>query len=361
MNKKLKNVLLIIAIIYLSIFLLITLIATFAVLSISKAESLCLASVSALLFILIIKCIKCIKNTNFSNKKIIRITSIGLIVLSFFCIPFFPKIEKTQAENKNNVQNMKNGKNKKEVQESNKLSDNDRLKSELKEKYEIGIPSEFANGDKTGKWRIVKIANSAQPSDYAVTYAQAYMKDGDIHYIVNFSLKTTTMLRLLNGIIDVKTTEYVKKEELDATIIGKGKLYKEQHFYVDTGKEITIETDTNAGIVTKDDLISKVKEVIAGSIGSGEKITNVNFEGKNLTVTVDLSGTDTKLVTSKDIAWVRISSITDSILELDDQYYNTWNSITIDFGKEGKAVLDKGMIKNQGYGKFFDFPNDILK
>ena len=102
------------------------------------------------------------------------------------------------------------------------------LKTELKEKYDITEPGSFVRGDATGKWRIVKVANSTPPTEYAVNYAKAYMNDGDIHYVVNFSLNTTTMFnRYSNGttsVIEAKTTEYVDKEEHDASIIGEGLL-----------------------------------------------------------------------------------------------------------------------------------------
>lgn len=68
-------------------------------------------------------------------------------------------------------------------------SENDDLKVELKDKYDVGEPAPFVKGDKTGKWRIVKVATSIPTSDYAVEYAKAYMTDTDIHYIVNFTLK----------------------------------------------------------------------------------------------------------------------------------------------------------------------------
>lgn len=57
----------------------------------------------------------------------------------------------------------------------------------------------------------------------------------------------------------------------------------------------------------------------------------------------------------------RLGLIFNAVLKLDDSIYNSWETITLDFGNVGKAVLDKSMIKDQGYGKFFDFPDSILK
>ncbi len=39
---------------------------------------------------------------------------------------------------------------------------------------------------------------------------------------VNFSLNTTTKLQLVLGKLSVVTTEYVDKEEHDASVIGEG-------------------------------------------------------------------------------------------------------------------------------------------
>ena len=103
------------------------------------------------------------------------------------------------------------------VTENTEVDEIEALKAELKEKYDISEPSKFAKGDTTGKWRINTVANSTPPNDYAVDYAKAYMSEGDVYYIVNLSLKTTNQFRLNNNILEVYTTEYVDKEEHDAS------------------------------------------------------------------------------------------------------------------------------------------------
>lgn len=241
----------------------------------------------------------------------------------------------------------------------------DPLKTELKEKYDISEPERFVKGDTTGRWRITKVANATSPSEYAVDYAKAYMNEGDIHFVVNFSLNTTTMLkRYSNGttsIVEAKTTEYIDKEEHDASSIGEGLLLTDKFFDINTGEQITTEGNEEAGTVDADTLVTTVEEVIEGQVGKGEAITGVDFDGNNLTVYVDMSGADTSIFTAYDIALSRISSITDQILALGDEYYNTWNTVTVDFGDVGKAVLDKSIVKDEGFGKYFDFTDDYLK
>ena len=158
------------------------------------------------------------------------------------------------------------------------------LKTELKEKYDITEPGSFVRGDATGKWRIVKVANSTPPTEYAVNYAKAYMNDGDIHYVVNFSLNTTTMFnRYSNGttsVIEAKTTEYVDKEEHDASIIGEGLLLTDNYYDIATGEQITNEGSEEAGTVDADTLVAAVEEAIEGQVGEGEEITGVDFDGR---------------------------------------------------------------------------------
>ena len=354
MNRKIRNFLLVIGIICIILVLVFTIAGIFATFSTNKAESLCFISVSTLFFILLLKCIKTIKNKPFKNEKLIKIISVACCIL---IILSFPKQNKTKPS-----ENVKIEKSNDTKENSKQKSSNiNALKKELKDKYGIEKPSVFVKGDKTGKWKLVRVANNVPPVNYAVEYAKAYMNDGDIHFIVNFQLNTTTMIRLSMGIVEAKTTEYIKKEEFDATIIGSGQLYTDQYFYLESGKEVNSDPNNETRTVSSSELVSKVKEAIEGSVGNNEQITNVEFDGKNLLINVDISETDTKILSLHDIALSRISSITDSILELDAIYYNTWNTITIDFGKEGKAILNKSFVKNQGFGKFFDFSDDILK
>ena len=231
------------------------------------------------------------------------------------------------------------------------------LQAELKEKYGVD-PSSIRN-DATGKWRLSKVANTTPPTEYAVEYAKAYMEQGDIHWIVNFTLKTTTLIRLQIGdIVEAKTTEYVEDEEHDAKIIGDGMLLTDDFYELESGKKIEVEVDEDAGMVDADDLISAVRSAIDGSFGADDELQDISFDGKDLKIKVKLGDS---MFEPRDMAIVAISSITDPILDLDDKYYNTWETITIDFGNVGKATMDKSMVKDQGIGKFFDFPDSILK
>lgn len=264
---------------------------------------------------------------------------------------------------KKNVDNIDNGNiSAEDSSDSNDKVDIEKIKKELKEKYDISEPNSFVQGDVTGKWRIVKVANSTPPEEYAVDYARAYIENTDttVHYIVNFTLKTTSQITVTFGTISVITTEYVDKEEHNAKIIGEGMLLGEEYYKLENGEKITAEADPNAGTVDDNTLITSVKNAISGAIGKDEEIVDVTFDGKNLYVLVDVSKADTSRLTTKEIAESRISSITDSVLNLGDEYLNTWETITIDFGDEGKVIFNKKDAKNQGLGRYFDIPTGIL-
>lgn len=272
-----------------------------------------------------------------------------------------PSVVETTIQEETETNSESNEEQGTEVESNGETADS--LRAMLKEKYDVGEPQAMEN-DATGKWRIVEVSNSTPTSEYAVDYAKAYMTESemvDIHYIINSNLKTTTKLQVIVGKLEVKTTEYVANEEKDARTIGDGEVLSEQCFDLETGEEIKAEADPNAGTVDTDTLVTAVKDAVDGEVGANEKITGVSMQEKNLIITVDLSGADTKYLSTRDIALSRISSITDAILELDDSYYNTWETITLDFGSDGTAVLNKGMVKDQGFGKFFDFKDEILK
>ena len=101
--------------------------------------------------------------------------------------------------------------------------------------------------------------------------------------------------------------------------------------------------------------IEKVKEKANGAIGEeNETITDIKLNNKNLTVYVDISKADPSPLTYEQLAESRTSSITDALLEL-EEYYDLWESITIDFGKIGKSKNNKSDIERNEYG-FAYFP-----
>ena len=77
-------------------------------------------------------------------------------------------------------------------------------------------------------------------------------------------------------------------------------------------------------------------------------------------IKIDMSGADTSLFPVNQIAETRIGSVTDNILDLDDSYYNSWDTITLEFKDIGSIVLKKSDVRNQGYGKFFEYDESVF-
>ncbi|PIC88114.1 hypothetical protein CSV72_02930 [Sporosarcina sp. P20a] len=93
-------------------------------------------------------------------------------------------------------------------------------------------PGDVRN-DKTGNWRKVTIADNVDIEEYVLSYKDLYMKDGEVHFIINFNDNTTTVINNLNGILFVDVKEYVSKEEHDAAILGSGMELKNYMIYPD--------------------------------------------------------------------------------------------------------------------------------
>ena len=125
-----------------------------------------------------------------------------------------------------------------------------------------------------------------------------------------------------------------------------------------TSDDVTTEDEPSES--SSQDPISEIKTAAENGIGEGESITDVTLESSVLTISVDLSGADTSLLSLDDIAYTRVGSITDEVLDLDD-VYDLWNTIILDFGPEGIATFDKSDAEDGPVGRYFDYQDDVLK
>ena len=91
------------------------------------------------------------------------------------------------------------------------------------------------HNDATGNFKCALVAENFDVTDIALDYCKKYMKDKEVHYIVNFNNNTTSCITNLGDRLDITITEYVSKEEHDAKAIGAGSLLGEFHVYVDNG------------------------------------------------------------------------------------------------------------------------------
>lgn len=107
--------------------------------------------------------------------------------------------------------------------------------------------------------------------------------------------------------------------------------------------------------------IQEIRSTISGSVGEDESITDVSLSDGNVCIVVDLSETDTSVLSIEDIAVSRAGSITDAFLDISG-FDDLWDSITLDFGDVGKITVDKDRIETNEYGdRFFDESQFILK
>ncbi len=106
------------------------------------------------------------------------------------------------------------------------------------------VPMSIHN-DVTGNWRVCTLATTKSGfEEYALDYVNRYFETGEsneVHWIVNFTNKTTTSVTNLGGVLNVTTYEYVNKEELDAKAIGGGMVLSTYLVYTDNGDIVKAE------------------------------------------------------------------------------------------------------------------------
>lgn len=110
------------------------------------------------------------------------------------------------------------------------------------DKSSVELPDEIKDlrvtdvrNDKTGNWKKVVDSKNFNMPENAIAYAEEYMEDGEVHYLVSFATNTTTMINDLGGMLFVNITEYEDKEEHSADTIGSGMIYKSYNIYKDDG------------------------------------------------------------------------------------------------------------------------------
>ena len=99
--------------------------------------------------------------------------------------------------------------------------------------------------------------------------------------------------------------------------------------------------------------IKAVEEASKGNLGEGETLEEITLYNGELCLSVDLGDPSKASIPAEELAYSRVSSLTDAILELEN-FEHLWETITVDFGDLGEVVNAKDNIKDDGYGKYFD-------
>lgn len=127
----------------------------------------------------------------------------------------------------------------------------------------------------------------------------------------------------------------------------------------------TIETVANETDSTDKELVQAVNELLPDHIQEGVEVKTVAMrENKELYIEIDVThANDNSNIKFplEDIAEVSVSNITDPILDLDDTYYNMWDTITLDFGAYGHVTFSKSDVTDNGYGKYFSIDGGVLQ
>lgn len=87
--------------------------------------------------------------------------------------------------------------------------------------------------DTTGKAKKLVMSGNEDVLEYLLSYEKKNMKDDEVHYIINFTTNTTTVVNKMSGLLYADVKEYVDKEEHDAKSIGSGMLLKSYIIYPD--------------------------------------------------------------------------------------------------------------------------------
>jgi len=124
-------------------------------------------------------------------------------------------------------------------------------------------------------------------------------------------------------------------------------------------EETTTSAPSTSASQEAEEYLKKIKEKLPGAIGeNNETIKSVKLKNKALTVSVDISKADPSPLTYEMLAESRAGSITDAILDL-EEYFDLWETITIDFGKIGKVKATKSDVEKNEYGLSY-FPEEKL-
>ena len=141
-------------------------------------------------------------------------------------------------------------------------------------------------------------------------------------------------------------------------IAGSGTRQAIQNYRSSKGLSQSEEIDAelfNSLVLNKEQagFVNAVRDATDGCVGEGEEIKEITLYENDLCVSVDLENTTSDQISAEDLANLRVSSVTDAILEL-DEYDHLWNTITVDFGSIGEVVNGKDNITDNGYGRYFD-------
>nr|DAI40114.1 MAG TPA: lipoprotein [Caudoviricetes sp.] len=126
-----------------------------------------------------------------------------------------------------------------------------------------------------------------------------------------------------------------------------------------TSTEATTAAEATAA-TSNVDIVSKAKEILPDALTPGIEISSVELKDRNLYIAANLNNYSGQFALEA-VAEAGVTEISDALLSLDDEYYSTWDTMTIDFGDQGHVTFDKSTVKDDGAGKYFSYDGSILQ
>lgn len=176
--------------------------------------------------------------------------------------------------------------------------DKEALKEKVKDEHNLIWWGEVRD-DVTGNWRLSECATTDTVDQYALDYYNAFFEDDkEIHGIINFTLRTTTRLRVFNGVISCDTLEYVDGEEHSAKTLFSGLLLTQKEINIETGEvtDIEPEYDTSSDDSDFSTFLSLIEPALQESFGENIKI---DTDGNFLSISVWTDGASEEVIAAK--------------------------------------------------------------
>lgn len=108
------------------------------------------------------------------------------------------------------------------------------------------------------------------------------------------------------------------------------------------------------------DIVSKAKEILPDVLTPGIEISSIELKDRNLYIAANLNNYSGQFALEA-VAEAGVTEISDALLSLDSEYYDAWDTMTIDFGDQGHVTFDKSTVKDDGAGKYFSYDGQILQ
>lgn len=151
------------------------------------------------------------------------------------------------------------------------------------------------DNDKTGNWRVVEHDKGVDFTPYVLSYAEEYMNDDEIHWIVDRTNNTLTSIINSDYALQVYIYEHNEDDGIDALSLGRGFELGDYWVYTDNGDiedfAAIIRDEADAAFEAADD------NVDYAVLANPERLNMTDREAAELFTDIKVEGTVVELVT----------------------------------------------------------------